>query len=188
MSLISPPGRLLVPALLLALAACGDADAPAPEPDAPVEAPDTASTPDAVGPQSVASLLTESPRLTTLARLADAADLASTLADTASTVTVFAPSDAAFAALGDGAVEALEADPERARRVLLAHVVPTRMLTIDVFPDLSIETTAGTEIAFAEAGEGLAVRSGGVTARITDADLDAENGVVHVIDAVLGDV
>ena len=59
------------------------------------------------------------------------------------------------------------------------------MLSFDVFPDLAIETVGGSELTFAEAGDGLAVRSGGTTARITDADLDADNGVVHLIDTVL---
>ncbi len=170
-------------ALLLALAvtaaSCSDPAEPTP---APTETP---SPPAADGRQSVADVVATSPRLQTLNRLLQSSGLAATLADTATAYTLFAPTDDAFAALGDAAVEALDADAEAARAALLAHVLPTRMLSIDVFPDLSIETTGGTEITFAEAGDGLAVRSGGVTARITDADLDADNGVVHLIDTVL---
>ena len=175
--------RLALPLLLAALAAgCAEPDPPAP----PV--PDTtAAAPPAVddGRQSVAGVVATSPRLRTLARLLRSSGLTETLADTATAYTLFAPSDEAFAALGDGAVAALESDPDAAREALLAHVLPTRMLSVDVFPDLSIETVAGTSVSFPEADGALAVQAGGTTARITDADLDADNGVVHIIDAVL---
>ena len=170
--------------LLLAVLAVGCAE---PDPPAPPGPDTTATAAPALddGRQSVAGVVATSPRLRTLARLLDASGLAETLADTATAYTLFAPSDEAFAALGDDAVAALEADPDAARQALLAHALPTRMLSVDVFPDLAIETMGGTELSFAEADGGLAVRAGGTTARITDADLDADNGVVHVIDAVL---
>ena len=172
----------------VALAACGDAD---PEPTEPMteglEQEALTPAPADAGRQSVATLVSESPRLSTLARLVAATELDATLADTATTYTLFAPSDAAFAALGEERLAGLEADPEAAREVLLAHVLPTRMLSVDVFPDLAIESLAGTEIAFVETDQGLAVRSLGTTAQITDADLDADNGVVHILDQVLID-
>lgn len=176
--------RLALPLLLAALVAgCSD---PSPEAD-PAPSDTTAATPTPpadVGRQSVADIVATSPRLRTLARLLQASGLDETLADTSTAYTLFAPSDDAFAALGDDAVAALEADPDAAREALLAHALPTRMLSFDIFPDLSIETMSGTELAFLERDGGLAVRSGGTTAGITDADLDADNGVVHIIDAV----
>lgn len=176
--------RLALPLLLAALAfGCAD-----PSPEAGPAAPDTtaaAAPPADPGRQSVADVVATSPRLRTLARLLRASGLDATLADTSTAYTLFAPSDDAFAALGDDAVVALEADPDAARTALLAHALPTRMLSVDVFPDLSIESMGGTELAFLERDGGLAVRSGRTTAGITDADLDADNGVVHVVDAVL---
>lgn len=174
--------RLALALAVLTLAACGDPEPAAAPPDAP---PSDAPTLADDGRQSVADVVATSPRLRTLSRLLDASGLRATLADTSTAYTLFAPSDDAFAALGDGAVAALEADSAAARDLLLGHVLGTRMFTLDVFPDLSIETLGGAEIAFAEADGGLAVRSGGTTARVTDADLDADNGVVHIVDAVL---
>ncbi len=170
--------RLLSLALLcLALSACGD-DAPAPEPT-----PAPAAEAPAAARQSVADIVGANPRLRVLARLIESSGIATTLRDTSTTYTLFAPSDEAFAQFGG--LAALEADSAAARAALSAHVVATRLLTPDVFADLAIETLTGSEVTFAEAGEGLAVRSAGATARITDADLDADNGVVHIIDTVL---
>ena len=166
---------------LVALAACSDPD-PAPPPTPP---PTDGPAPAASGRPSVADVVAQSPRLGTLRRLLDASGLGATLADTATAYTLFAPSDEAFAALGADAVAALEADPAAARAVLAGHVLTTRMLTFDVFPDLSIESLGGPSLEFVEAGEGLAVAGPAGTGRITDADLDADNGVVHVVDAVL---
>ena len=176
-----PLGRL---ALLFALAVVGCSD-PSPATPPPTDSTATPAPTAETGRLSVADVTAANPRLRTLHRLLTASGLAETLADTSTAYTLFAPSNDAFAALGDDAVAALEADPEAARTALRGHVLATRMLSIDVFPDLSIETVGGTELSFAEAGEGLAVRSGGTTARITDADLDADNGVVHIVDAVL---
>ena len=176
--------RLLTAALVLsalALGACGDAEAPAPEPVPPVT---DAPAVDASRP-SVADVVAGSPRLRTTARLLAVAGLDDVLRDTARTWTLFAPSDDAWAALGDDAVATLEADPAAARAALLSHVLGTRMLSADVFPDLSFETEGGTEVSFLETDAGLAVRGLDGTGQITDADLDADNGVVHVVDAVL---
>ncbi|PAP77470.1 fasciclin domain-containing protein [Rubrivirga marina] len=176
--------RLALTLLLAALTAgCSDS---APEADpAPSDTTTVLTPPDDAGRQSVADIVSTSPRLRTLARLLQASGLNETLADTSTAYTLFAPSDDAFAVLGDDAIAALEANPDAAREALLAHALPTRMLSVDVFPELSIESMAGTELAFLEQDGGLAVRSGGTTAQITDADLDADNGVVHVIDTVL---
>ena len=176
----------LVLSLLLAVLVAGCSD-PAP-PESPGPGADTTSVaapPADAGRQTVADVAATSPRLRTLARLLDASGLRETLSDTSTAYTLFAPSDDAFATLGDDAVAELEADPEAARQALLGHVLSTRMLSFDVIPDLSIESMAGTSLGFVDVGEGLAVQSGGATARITDADLDAENGVIHIIDTVL---
>ncbi len=168
---------LLLTALLVS--ACGDAEAPAPAPPPtpPVVADD--------GRQSVVDVVTANGRLRTTARLLVAAELDATLRDTSTAYTLFAPSDDAWAALGDDALTALEADPEALREVLLDHVLGNRMLSFDIFPELSIETVGGAELSFAEVGDGLTVQSGATSGRITDADLDADNGVVHIIDGVL---
>ncbi|MBX3467861.1 MAG: fasciclin domain-containing protein [Planctomycetes bacterium] len=95
-------------------------------------------------------------------------------------LTVFAPSDAAFAVLPGGALEALLGDPERLRRLLLHHVVPGALKAGQVAGARSLTTAAGTALAV-DAREGVSV--GG--ARVLTADLEARNGVIHVIDRVL---
>ena len=168
---------LLLAALFLA--ACGDADPPAPDPTpAPAVAADD-------GRQSVAGLVAANGSLRTTARLLEASGLDATLRDTSTVYTLFAPSDQAWAALGDDAVARLESDPHALRSALLGHVLGTRMPSAGIFADLSFETEGGTEVSFVADGGGLAVRSAGGSGRITDADLDADNGVVHVIDGVL---
>ena len=168
---------LLLAALLLT--ACGDAEAPAPD---PAPAPPVAADD---GRQSVTSVVAANGRLRTTARLLEASGLDQTLRDTSTVYTLFAPSDDAWAALGDDAIARLESDPDALRSALLGHVLGTRMLSFDVFPDLTFETEAGTEVSFADADGGLAVRSASGSGRITDPDLDADNGVVHIIDGVL---
>ena len=176
--------RLLL-ALLLALSTgCAGDDpesaADAGEPAADTPTAEVVSTPAGT---AIADLVSTSPRLGTLERLIDAAGLIETLRDTSSAYTLFAPSDDAWAAF-DGLAE-LEADPERLRRALLGHVVPTRLLSLDVFADLAIDAVSGVELAFAEAGDGLVVVGPWARGQIEAADLDASNGVVHVVDAVL---
>jgi uncharacterized surface protein with fasciclin (FAS1) repeats len=97
--------------------------------------------------------------------------------------TVFAPTDAAFAKLPAGTVEALLADPAALRSVLLYHVVPGRVMAADV-----IRSGGGTP-ATAQ-GQSLTIRvvNGEVMvdgAKVQTADVGASNGVIHVIDTVV---
>jgi uncharacterized surface protein with fasciclin (FAS1) repeats len=95
--------------------------------------------------------------------------------------TVFAPTDAAFAALPPGTVEALLQDRQALRSVLLFHVVPGRVTaaqaaTLDAAPTLN-----GASVPMMPSGNTL--RVGGAT--VVQADVEASNGIIHVIDAVL---
>ena len=188
-----PPMRpLVLAALVLALAACGGEPEPSP---ALAPGPGAASSLD--GPldggldpaddaRTIYGVVGRTPELSTLAALVDAAGLRDVLADPDAALTLFAPSDAAFDALGADALDALRSNPEAARALLLDHALSTRMLSGDVLDGLGIETMAGREIALAAGPDGVTVRDGtGVTAAVVEADLDADNGVVHVIDAVL---
>jgi uncharacterized surface protein with fasciclin (FAS1) repeats len=95
--------------------------------------------------------------------------------------TVFAPTDEAFARLPAGTVEALIANPERLRQVLTYHVVPGRVMAAQV---------AGMDRANTVQGSALMIRVHGGRvhvgdATVTQADIRASNGVIHVIDTVL---
>ena len=94
--------------------------------------------------------------------------------------TVFAPSDEAFARLPDGAVQSLLAAPDTLADVVNYHLVPGRMTAADVARRISAETLQGENLAISNHG---VVRIDG--ARLVSGDLEASNGVIHVIDRVL---
>ena len=94
--------------------------------------------------------------------------------------TVFAPSDDAFARLPDGAVQSLLAAPDTLADVVNYHLVPGRMTAADIAGRISAETLQGEDLAISNHG---VVRIDG--ARLVSGDLEASNGVIHVIDRVL---
>ena len=117
----------------------------------------------------------------TLVTAVDAAGLVEVLSGDGP-FTVFAPTNDAFDALPAGALDALLADPQGAlSQVLLFHVVPGRVNAADISDGLTLETAQGEELVFAVDGDSVTVN--GVT--IALADVEASNGVIHVIDAVL---
>ncbi len=95
--------------------------------------------------------------------------------------TVFAPTDAAFAALPDGAVDDLLANPDQLAEVLLYHVVAGQVLAADVVQLTSAETLQGESVSIAVENGGVKVNDANVLAT----DVLASNGVIHVIDSVL---
>ena len=115
----------------------------------------------------------------------EAAVIAAELADDLSSegpFTVFAPTDAAFAALPEGTVASLLEDPTGALAdILLYHVVGAKALSSDLSNGQSIATLNGDniEVMFKD---GKAYID---DAQVTVADIKADNGVVHVIDAVI---
>ena len=96
--------------------------------------------------------------------------------------TVFAPTDAAFAALPEGTVESLLEDPSGALTdILLYHVVAGKAMSTDLSDGQMIETVFGKDIKVTITADGVYIND----AMVSVADIEAENGVVHVIDAVL---
>ncbi len=111
-----------------------------------------------------------------------AAELAGVLADEGSEFTVFAPTDDAFAALDADLLEALLTDPTNLLAdILLYHVAPGTALAGDLSDGQVITTVNGQDVTITIDGEMVMVN--GVLVSV--ADLTADNGVVHVIDAVL---
>ncbi|MBU6351769.1 MAG: fasciclin domain-containing protein [Chloroflexi bacterium] len=117
----------------------------------------------------------------TLVAAVTAAGLAETLQGEGP-FTVFAPTDAAFAALPEGTVEALLEDPEGALTdILLYHVVAGKVMSSDLSDGMTAETVQGSSIT-------VGIADGVVTiddATVVVADIEASNGVIHVIDAVI---
>ena len=97
--------------------------------------------------------------------------------------TVFAPTDAAFAKLPEGAVENLlkPENKDQLIAVLTYHVVPGKVMSADIAgKKLDVETVQGSTISV-DATDGVKVDDASVTA----ADIKASNGVIHVIDTVV---
>ena len=95
--------------------------------------------------------------------------------------TVFAPTDEAFAKLPEGTVEALLADPDQLRAILLYHVVPGKVMAADVVKLSEAKTLNGQSVAITVDHGTVMVNS----ATVTQTDVEASNGVIHVIDTVL---
>jgi uncharacterized surface protein with fasciclin (FAS1) repeats len=116
----------------------------------------------------------------TLLAAVDAAGLAETLRGPGP-FTVLAPSDAAFAALPEGAVAALLAEPERLAAVLKAHVLAGRQTAADL-------VGAGSALALDGSRWPVRIEAGRLQiggAALSGTDLGAGNGLVQVLDGVL---
>ncbi|MEL6719202.1 MAG: BACON domain-containing carbohydrate-binding protein, partial [Bacteroidota bacterium] len=110
-----------------------------------------------------------------------AADLAGTLSGDGP-FTVFAPTDDAFAALPEGTLDALLADPSGdLTSILLYHVLSGKVLSTDLSDGLTATTLLGEDITVTINDDGVFING----AQVTMADIETDNGVVHVIDAVL---
>jgi uncharacterized surface protein with fasciclin (FAS1) repeats len=131
--------------------------------------------------QTVVDIIVGSPDHNTLEAAVIAAELADDLSGPGP-FTVFAPTDAAFAALPAGTVDALLADPTGdLANILLYHVLGLQALSTDLVDGMIVTTLLGEEITVTINGSGVFIND----AQVTVADLAATNGVVHVIDAVL---
>ncbi|MEO1200451.1 MAG: fasciclin domain-containing protein [Pseudomonadota bacterium] len=98
--------------------------------------------------------------------------------------TVFAPTDEAFAALPEGTVESLleEENRDQLTAILTYHVVPGKVMSGDLAgQSLSVATVEGSEVAIDATGESVMVDG----ATVITADVEATNGVIHVIDQVI---
>lgn len=116
---------------------------------------------------------------TTLVAAVEAAGLVDTLKGDGP-FTVFAPTDDAFAALPDGTVEALLDDIPTLTAILTYHVVPGTVMSTDLSDGMMAATVNGQEVTI---GVGDVVTVDGAT--VIQADIEASNGVIHVIDAVI---
>ncbi len=116
---------------------------------------------------------------TTLVAAVEAAGLVDTLKGEGP-FTVFAPTDEAFAALPEGTVEALLEDIPTLTAILTYHVVPGQVMSTDLSDGMMAETVQGQSVTI---GVDDAVTVDGAT--VVQADIEASNGVIHVIDAVI---
>ena len=118
----------------------------------------------------------------TLTTAINAAGLTATL-EGPGPFTVFAPTDAAFAALPPGTVENLLKPENKAQLVaiLTYHVVPGAVTSADVVKLTEAKTVNGNTVAVHTTGKSVMVNN----AHVVTTDIAASNGVIHVIDGVL---
>ena len=93
--------------------------------------------------------------------------------------TVFAPTDEAFAKIPKADLDALLADKAKLTAVLTYHVVPGKVMAKDVKAG-KVKTVQGSELMLGTTG-GVTVDA----AKVVQADIVADNGVIHVIDSVV---
>jgi transforming growth factor-beta-induced protein len=115
----------------------------------------------------------------TLVKAVEAAGLAETLSGKGP-FTVFAPTDEAFAKLPEGALEKLLKSPEALKSVLLYHVIPGKVMAVDVAKLKTAKTALGQSVTI-DTSEGVRIDN----AKVVKADIAAGNGVIHVIDTVI---
>ena len=161
-------------AAVLALQGCGSGTenhkpAPTPEPE-----PE---------PMSIVDVAVSNGSFTTLVAALEATGLDVTLSDMDSSFTVFAPTDDAFALLGDDTIAALLEDTETLSDILTYHVIDSEIDSSAAISSAgsTVEMVNGDSIGLSLDGDNLLVN----TVTVTAVDVEADNGVIHVIDAVL---
>ena len=184
---------LTASAAALALAACGE-----PAEDTTIDEDtmmaDEMANAEATMPGTIVEVAQGNPDFSTLVSAVTAADLGETLSG-AGPFTVFAPTNAAFDALPEGTVETLTTeDTDQLGNILTYHVVSGEVMAADLTAAIegageggyTIETVnGGTLTAMIEGGNVVLQDAQGNTATVTMTDVDASNGVIHVIDTVL---
>ncbi|MGI9290063.1 MAG: fasciclin domain-containing protein [Gammaproteobacteria bacterium] len=98
-------------------------------------------------------------------------------------LTVFAPTDEAFAALPAGTLDSLlkPENKDQLTAILLYHVVPGKVMSSDLSGTVNAETLQGSTVEVVASASGVTVNG----ANVVKADVAASNGVIHVIDAVI---
>ena len=132
--------------------------------------------------KNIVQVAIEAGSFKTLVAAVQAAGLAETLQG-AGLFTVFAPTDAAFAKLPAGTVEALLADKAKLTSILTYHVVGGKVMAGDIVKSHGATPTTVNGLPL-----DIVVRDGKVYvngAQVVSADIVASNGVIHVIDTVL---
>lgn len=132
--------------------------------------------------QNIVEVAQSAGSFTTLVAAVEAAGLAETLSGPGP-FTVFAPTDEAFAKLPAGTVESLLLPENREQLVsiLTYHVVPGKVMAADVVNLQTATTVQGSHITIDASSGAVMVDN----ATVTQTDIEASNGVIHVIDTVI---
>lgn len=134
----------------------------------------------AMNNKTIVDVAIEAGNFKTLVAAVKAAGLVETLSG-AGPFTVFAPTDEAFAKLPAGTVEALLQDKAKLAKILTYHVVAGKVMAKDVAGMTSAKTIEGGQVTVKAENGKVMIND----ATVTTADIEASNGVIHVIDKVL---
>ncbi len=149
-----------------------------------IHAIDTVLIPPDMNMSNIAAVAMMNPQFNTLSKLVTVAGLGDALKDPKATLTVFAPTDAAFAKVPKATLDALAKDPEKLKSVLLYHVLGTTVTSKDVAGMGGM----GQPKTLQGATLDVTTRDGTIfvnNARVIKADVPTTNGVIHAIDSVL---
>ena len=176
--------RALVGSLLVFIAACSDSgDGVLYNGDLP-SAPEASTPAPEPSPGNIVEVATAAGSFPTLLAAVEAAGLVDALSDDGASLTVFAPTEEAFAALPAGTLDALLADPEALANILTYHVLGSDVsvsAALDIAPS-KVETLQGSDVAVtSRSDEYLYINM----SKVVDYDIEASNGVIHVVDSVI---
>ncbi len=167
-----PLGAVLVLSLTLLLSACGEAATT-------TEPPPTTAPP--AGGIDIVETAVAAGSFTTLIEALEKAGLVDTLRGSGP-FTVFAPTDEAFAKLPEGLLDDLLADPTgELHDILLYHVLPLEVEASEVTDGLRAATVQGATVFFTIQDGEVMIND----ATIVQTDIEATNGLIHVIDTVI---
>lgn len=131
--------------------------------------------------KTIVEIAASNPDFSTLVAAVQAAGLVDTL-NGAGPFTVFAPTNAAFAKIPKADLDALLKDKAALTKVLTYHVVAGKVMSGDVVKLKSAKTVQGQDVMI-EVKDGKVMLNGNST--VTAVDIEAKNGVIHVIDTVI---
>jgi len=170
-------------ALALATAACSTSDTA----ETVTPAADTSAS-EAMMDKDIVDTAVAAGEFSTLATALTAAGLVDTLKGDGP-FTVFAPTDEAFAALPAGTLDTLLADPMGdLKSILTYHVISGKVMAADVLTmdGQKVATVNGAELTINVDGDKVSLTDAqGNTANVTATDVEASNGVIHVIDGIV---
>ncbi len=146
-------------------------------------------------PQTIVSIAKANPNLSSLVAALEKADLATTLNSTGS-YTVFAPTNSAFSAFltANGYADLNTVPVPALKEILLNHVLITKVKSTEIVTGYvktlakGSASTSNTISMYLEKGSGVDINGGKTNggATVTTADIEASNGIIHVVDGVVG--
>lgn len=129
---------------------------------------------------TIVDIAVSDPRFSTLVNAVKEAGLVETLSGKGP-FTVFAPTNEAFSKIPEATLNDILADKEQLTAILTYHVLEGEVFAEDVVGITSAKTVQGGEVNVEVTGNSVMIDN----AKVTQTDIEAENGVIHVIDTVL---